>query len=100
MASVRGVTKAHIKSVTEEVAGKAGISMSQAAKVLSLLHIEKLPEQSRALLKVIDNPIAVQALGYSSAHVTELRKQLEGGVSLANLRVGIKNPGMHGAVMV
>ena len=100
MQNSKGITRDHIKSVNAMIADKVGITHEQAEAVLNLLHVDKLMEQSNALLSIIEDPIAVQALGYSKSNVAEIQQQLTQGVTLENLRVGIKSPGMLGAIMV
>lgn len=94
------ITTRHIQSVASEIAEFAGIEAGQALKVLQALHIDKLPEQAAALSRAIDDPVTAQAFGYSESQVREIQKTLGSGLSLKNLRVGVKAPGLAVSIIV
>jgi len=94
------ITDRHIRSLSDELAKAAGITSEQAHRVLSVLHIDKLDENLSAMQEIMQNPMAVNALGLSHRDAAErLTVANASSVTLENLRVGVKPSGISGILV-
>lgn len=85
------VASGHVRQLEEELAKAAGLTHDEAERVLSVLHVKQLVENTNTLNQLLADDGNLAALGISRAHADERRAVASAeSLTLANLRVGLK----------
>jgi hypothetical protein len=95
MASQQLVTQEQINSLAGDLARAAGITQTQALKVLDVMHVGKLNENLVAHQAIMSDEKMLNALGISHGAAKE-SLGLSSAINLENLRVAIKPMGKAG----